>query len=81
MRPSVKEDVQEANKVNSATNGKVPVAEWRYGPAQLWYDMIEVDHAGQGFDYGFKLKSVCIPTIYRPSVTTYWETCRFSVDF
>ena len=31
---------------------------WRYGPAQLWYDMMGVDETGQGFDYGFKLKQV-----------------------
>lgn len=33
------------------------VAEWRYGPARLWYDMIGVKDTGEGFDYGFKLKS------------------------
>ena len=31
---------------------------WRYGPAQLWYDMMGVDETGEGFDYGFKLKKV-----------------------
>eukprot|EP00057_Strongylocentrotus_purpuratus_P005992 XP_011660466.1 PREDICTED: transcription initiation factor TFIID subunit 1 [Strongylocentrotus purpuratus] len=33
------------------------IAEWRYGPAQYWYDMLEVPDNGEGFDYGFKLKS------------------------
>ncbi|KAL0193218.1 hypothetical protein M9458_011514, partial [Cirrhinus mrigala] len=32
------------------------VAEWRYGPAQLWYDMLGVAEDGSGFHYGFKLK-------------------------
>uniref|UniRef100_A0A8C4SRR4 Transcription initiation factor TFIID subunit 1 n=1 Tax=Erpetoichthys calabaricus TaxID=27687 RepID=A0A8C4SRR4_ERPCA len=32
------------------------VAEWRYGPAQLWYDMLCVPEDGMGFDYGFRLK-------------------------
>ena len=32
------------------------VADWRYGPAQLWYDMLGVDDTGKGFDYGFKKK-------------------------
>uniref|UniRef100_A0A672JNY5 Transcription initiation factor TFIID subunit n=1 Tax=Salarias fasciatus TaxID=181472 RepID=A0A672JNY5_SALFA len=32
------------------------VAEWRYGPAQLWYDMLGVPEDGRGFNYGFKLK-------------------------
>ncbi|XP_047488468.1 transcription initiation factor TFIID subunit 1-like isoform X2 [Penaeus chinensis] len=31
-------------------------ADWRYGPAQLWYDMLDVPPAGGNFDYGFKLK-------------------------
>ncbi|XP_067663597.1 transcription initiation factor TFIID subunit 1-like isoform X1 [Haliotis asinina] len=35
---------------------KMEVAPWRYGPAQLWYDRLEVDETGEGFDYGFKLK-------------------------
>ncbi|KAK2720741.1 transcription initiation factor TFIID subunit 1-like isoform X2 [Artemia franciscana] len=34
------------------------VADWRYGPAQLWYDMLDVPDTGDGFDYGFKLKQV-----------------------
>nr|XP_054754406.1 transcription initiation factor TFIID subunit 1-like [Lytechinus pictus] len=33
------------------------IAEWRYGPAQYWYDMLDVPDNGEGFDYGFKLKS------------------------
>lgn len=32
------------------------VAEWRYGPAQLWYDMLGVPEDGNNFNYGFKLK-------------------------
>nr|XP_057942276.1 transcription initiation factor TFIID subunit 1 isoform X2 [Doryrhamphus excisus] len=32
------------------------VAEWRYGPAQLWYDMIGVPEDGGNFNYGLKLK-------------------------
>ena len=33
------------------------MAPWRYGPAQYWYDMLGVSETGEGFDYGFKLKS------------------------
>lgn len=36
----------------------VEVAPWRYGPAKYWYDYLGVDETGQGFQYGFKLKSV-----------------------
>ncbi|ELU04183.1 hypothetical protein CAPTEDRAFT_225982 [Capitella teleta] len=35
---------------------KPRVADWRYGPAQLWYDMLGVDESGEGFDYGFACK-------------------------
>lgn len=31
-------------------------ADWRFGPAQVWYDMLEVPETGEGFNYGFKLK-------------------------
>ncbi|XP_061818203.1 transcription initiation factor TFIID subunit 1 isoform X1 [Nerophis lumbriciformis] len=34
------------------------VAEWRYGPAQLWYDMIGVPEDGSNFNYGLKLKEI-----------------------
>ncbi|XP_064636542.1 transcription initiation factor TFIID subunit 1-like isoform X2 [Lineus longissimus] len=33
------------------------IAEWRFGPAALWYNMVGIDETGHGFDYGFKLKS------------------------
>ncbi|XP_026317517.1 transcription initiation factor TFIID subunit 1 isoform X2 [Hyposmocoma kahamanoa] len=31
-------------------------AHWRFGPAQVWYDMLNVPETGEGFDYGFKVK-------------------------
>lgn len=31
------------------------VADWRFGPAQIWYDMFDVPETGDGFNYGFKL--------------------------
>lgn len=31
-------------------------ADWRFGPAQIWYDMLEVPESGDGFNYGFKVK-------------------------
>ncbi|KRT80746.1 hypothetical protein AMK59_5191, partial [Oryctes borbonicus] len=34
------------------------VADWRFGPAQVWYDILEVPETGDGFNYGFKLKEV-----------------------
>ncbi|CAG2104510.1 unnamed protein product [Medioppia subpectinata] len=32
------------------------VADWRYGPAQYWYDTLNVPENGDGFDYGFKVR-------------------------
>jgi transcription initiation factor TFIID subunit 1 len=31
-------------------------AEWRFGPAKLWFDMLDVPESGEGFNYGFKVK-------------------------
>lgn len=41
----------------SGENGDMgpKVADWRFGPAQLWYDMLEVPETGDGFNYGFKI--------------------------
>uniref|UniRef100_A0A3Q1CES4 Transcription initiation factor TFIID subunit 1 n=1 Tax=Amphiprion ocellaris TaxID=80972 RepID=A0A3Q1CES4_AMPOC len=36
------------------------VAEWRYGPAQLWYDMLGVPEDGSNFNYGFKGRTLVI---------------------
>ncbi|XP_047505448.1 transcription initiation factor TFIID subunit 1 [Pieris napi] len=36
---------------------RVTPAHWRFGPAQAWYDMLNVPETGDGFDYGFKLKA------------------------
>ncbi|KAI0232494.1 Transcription initiation factor TFIID subunit 1 [Lamellibrachia satsuma] len=45
------------NKENGKDGEQMPeIPAWRYGPAQLWYDMMGVDETGHGFDYGFKLK-------------------------
>jgi hypothetical protein len=43
------------------------VADWRFGPAQIWYDMLDVSETGEGFNYGFRLKEeVCFPSLYMP---------------
>ena len=41
---------------NKNRDNRPDIAEWRYGPAQYWYDMMNVPESGEGFDYGFKLK-------------------------
>ncbi|PVD34224.1 hypothetical protein C0Q70_05490 [Pomacea canaliculata] len=46
------------NQDNNDNEGHIlKVAPWRYGPAQLWYDRMEVDETGEDFNYGFKLIS------------------------
>ncbi|CAG2164848.1 unnamed protein product [Oppiella nova] len=37
-------------------DGNQKVADWRYGPAQYWYDTLSVPENGDGFDYGFKVR-------------------------
>ena len=47
-------DEQQSSK-KAETSPKI--ADWRYGPAQYWYDFIGVSESGEGFDYGMKLKA------------------------
>lgn len=42
---------------DSKDDSNQKVADWRYGPAQLWYDMFNVPENGEGFDYGFKVRN------------------------
>uniref|UniRef100_A0A8C3V3G6 Transcription initiation factor TFIID subunit n=1 Tax=Catharus ustulatus TaxID=91951 RepID=A0A8C3V3G6_CATUS len=56
MAPVESKFSQSAGDIDKVTDTKPKVAEWRYGPAQLWYDMLGVPEDGSGFDYGFKLK-------------------------
>lgn len=41
---------------NAREDSGPKVADWRFGPAQIWYDMLEVPETGEGFNYGFKVK-------------------------
>jgi len=52
------ENTQKAQNMDVDKDVKSEVADWRYGPAVLWYDMLNVDETGEGFSYGFKLKGV-----------------------
>ena len=63
MKPVTTEDTEKAVNEIIKDSTTQSVAEWRYGPAQLWYDMIDEDGTGHNFDYGFKLKSVSISTL------------------
>jgi len=49
--------LQNGNQEQVENNDLGPkVADWRFGPAQVWYDMLEVPETGDGFNYGFKIK-------------------------
>ncbi|CAK1547222.1 unnamed protein product [Leptosia nina] len=58
------EENQQSNQQDSNSSGdkndksqRVTPAHWRFGPAQAWYDMLNVPETGDGFDYGFKVKA------------------------
>lgn len=54
LRPE--EEQLSGNKKEASRSWDVSpqVADWRYGPAQLWYDMYGIPETGDTFDYGFK---------------------------
>lgn len=58
----VSDDKQEKAPENNESGDQKPkVADWRFGPAQVWYDMLEVSESGEGFNYGFKLRDKIEP--------------------
>lgn len=50
------EDVKQVPESGENSENKPKIADWRYGPAQIWYDMLDVPDSGDGFNYGFKFK-------------------------
>nr|DBA21735.1 TPA: hypothetical protein GDO54_018336 [Pyxicephalus adspersus] len=56
MAPVESKFCQSTGDTDKVADTKPKIAEWRYGPAQLWYDMLGVSEDGSGFDYGFRLK-------------------------
>lgn len=50
-------DSAHSRKISNENEENTNIADWRYGPAQIWYDMLKVPENGEGFDYGFKLKA------------------------
>jgi transcription initiation factor TFIID subunit 1 len=56
LRP-VEDKSQSGNQEQGENNDMGPkVADWRFGPAQVWYDILRVPETGDGFNYGFRLK-------------------------
>uniref|UniRef100_A0A4W6FU55 Transcription initiation factor TFIID subunit n=1 Tax=Lates calcarifer TaxID=8187 RepID=A0A4W6FU55_LATCA len=56
MAPVESKFSQTCGDGDKETETRPKVAEWRYGPAQLWYDMLGIPEDGSNFNYGFKLK-------------------------
>ncbi|KAG9340185.1 hypothetical protein JZ751_021910, partial [Albula glossodonta] len=58
MAPVESKFSQAAGDGDKVAESRPKVAEWRYGPAQLWYDMLGVPEDGSGFHYGFRLREL-----------------------
>lgn len=58
MAPVESKSLQVVCEGDKVADSRPKVAEWRYGPAQLWYDMLGVPEDGSGFHYGFKLREL-----------------------
>lgn len=56
LRPMEANDGSGKQESSPKDDSGPKVADWRFGPAQIWYDMLEVPETGEGFNYGFKLK-------------------------
>ncbi|CAH1777107.1 unnamed protein product [Owenia fusiformis] len=56
MKPEVEGESKVTGESSSNVEDVPKYSSWRYGPAQLWYDMMGVDESGENFQYGFKLK-------------------------
>ncbi|XP_052869820.1 transcription initiation factor TFIID subunit 1 [Anopheles cruzii] len=58
---------------DSRGDSKPKVADWRFGPAQVWYDMLDVPETGEDFNYGFKVgdaaKLEALPSVTAPTNT------------
>lgn len=58
----ISDDKQEKAPENNESGDQKPkIADWRFGPAQVWYDMLDVSESGEGFNYGFKLRDKIEP--------------------
>ncbi|XP_055929152.1 transcription initiation factor TFIID subunit 1-like [Argiope bruennichi] len=56
LKPEEKNRLGTKNESYKSNELSPGFAAWRYGPSQLWYDMLNVPESGEGFDYGFRLK-------------------------
>lgn len=70
------EDKSHSGKPDQTDNNNMgpKVADWRFGPAQVWYDMLEVPETGEGFNYGFKIKEKVTTVSIRQSTFSYFTS-------
>lgn len=68
MAPVESKFSQACGDGDKETESRPKVAEWRYGPAQLWYDMLGVSEDGSNFNYGFKLRDILPKEPEKPDV-------------
>ncbi|XP_054929796.1 transcription initiation factor TFIID subunit 1 isoform X4 [Dermacentor andersoni] len=59
LRPEEEQLSGNKNEASRSSDVCPQVADWRYGPAQLWYDMYGIPETGDTFDYGFKCIEEC----------------------
>lgn len=46
LREVSDENIDQTPEKNESGDSKPKVADWRYGPAQVWYDMLDVPDSG-----------------------------------
>lgn len=56
LREVVDDGEEKKQESGESGDNKQKVADWRFGPAQVWYDMLDVNESGEGFNYGFKMR-------------------------
>ncbi|XP_064482007.1 transcription initiation factor TFIID subunit 1-like isoform X2 [Ornithodoros turicata] len=77
LRPEEPPSQGGKNEASGASDVSPQAADWRYGPAQLWYDMYGIPESGDSFDYGFKCiqdedeRSKCPHTMKLENVEDY----------
>ncbi|XP_045464560.1 transcription initiation factor TFIID subunit 1 isoform X2 [Harmonia axyridis] len=54
LKPVEQNKVDEKQETQMKDDTGPKAADWRFGPAQMWYDMLEVPENMENFDYGFK---------------------------
>ncbi|CAG9761722.1 unnamed protein product [Ceutorhynchus assimilis] len=54
LKPAEQQNESSKEDLEKKDESGPKAADWRFGPAQIWYDMLEVPETGDGFNYGFK---------------------------